>query len=58
MKRLLRLVKENVGIIILVALVGGAYAFLRTPESDLTDDEFAAVMNAGKPVLVELFSNT
>lgn len=58
MGRLLRLLKENIGIIILVAIVAGAYAFLRTPQSDLTDDEFSAVLNAGKPVLVELFSNT
>jgi hypothetical protein len=58
MERLSRLVKENIGIIILLAIVAGAYAFLRTPHSGLTDDEFSAVMTAGKPVLVELFSNT
>ncbi len=57
MERLLQLVKDNLGIIILLAIVGGAYAFLRTPQSDITHEEFLAVTTSGNPVLVELFSN-
>jgi hypothetical protein len=58
-KRLLELAKENLGLLILAAIIGAAFLFLRTPADDVTsEDELAALLHAGKPVLVQLFSNT
>ena len=57
-RRLLRLVRENLSLIIIVAVVGGAYLFLRTSESDVQSlaalDEMLA---AGRPTLLEFYSN-
>jgi thioredoxin 1 len=56
--RLLRLVRENLLLILIVAVIGGAYLFLRTPEGDVTSlaalDEALA---AGRPTLLEFYSN-
>ena len=59
MHRLLQLAKHNLGFLILIAIIGGAYLSLRTPASDIASEEqFAALFTAGRPVLVEFFSNT
>jgi hypothetical protein len=59
MDRLRKLVRENVGWLILVIIVGGAFLFLRTPGDEVaSEEEFTAILSGGKPVLVELFSNT
>lgn len=59
MQTVLKLARENLGLLLLVAIVGGLYLFLRTPADDVASEEqLAAVLSAGKPVLVELFSNT
>jgi hypothetical protein len=52
-------VRENIGLLILAAIVGALYLYLRTPADTVaTEGEFAALFSAGKPVLVELYSNT
>lgn len=57
-KRLLPLLRENLLLIIIVALLAGAYLFLRTSESNVASlaalDERLA---AGKPTLLEFYSN-
>ncbi|MDH7488351.1 MAG: hypothetical protein QHH80_02450 [Anaerolineae bacterium] len=59
MAKIRKVVKENAGLLILAAIVGAMYLYLRTPGDTLaTEAELAAVFSAGKPVLVELYSNT
>lgn len=59
MARVWKFLKENAGLLILAALVGAMYLYLRTPGDTLaTEAELAAVFAARKPVLVELYSNT
>jgi len=59
MQKALQLAKENLGLLILIAIIGGAYLFLRTPSSNVASaEQFAALFSEGKPVLVELFTNT
>ncbi len=57
-KRLLSLLRENLVLILVLALLAGAYLFLRTPESDVAslaalDEQLAA----GRPTLLEFYSN-
>jgi len=59
MQKALQLARENLGFLILIAILGGAYLFLRTPASSVASaEQFAALFREGKPVLVELFTNT
>ncbi|MBC7259100.1 MAG: hypothetical protein H5T65_07605 [Chloroflexi bacterium] len=59
MARIARVVKENIGLVILAVILAASYAYLRTPADTVaTEQEFAALFSAGKPVLVELYSNT
>ncbi|GAB4403807.1 MAG: hypothetical protein Kow00123_15210 [Anaerolineales bacterium] len=59
MAKIRQVVKENAGLLILAAIVGAMYLYLRTPGDTLaTESELTAVFSAGKPVLVELYSNT
>ena len=56
--RLLGVVRENLLLIVIVVAIAGAYLFLRTSESDIAslaalDEQLAA----GRPTLLELFSN-
>lgn len=56
--RLLRLLRENLLLILIAVVIGGAYLLLRTPESDVAslaalDEQLAA----GRPTLLEFFSN-
>jgi thiol-disulfide isomerase/thioredoxin len=56
--RLLRLVRDNLLLILIVAVIGGAYLFLRTPESSVRS--LAALDEAlagGRPTLLEFYSN-
>ena len=56
--RLLHLLRENLSLIMIVAIVAAAYLFLRTPESDL--QSVAALDQAlagGRPTLLEMYSN-
>lgn len=53
-----KVLKENAGLLILAAILGVLYLYLRTPgDTVATEQEFAALFAAGKPVLVELYSN-
>jgi hypothetical protein len=56
--RFLHLLRENLLLILIVAAIGGAYLFLRTPESSVQSlaalDEALA---AGRPTLLEFYSN-
>lgn len=57
--RLLGLLRENLLLIVIVLAIAGAFLFLRTRESDIAslaalDEQLAA----GRPTLLELFSNT
>jgi len=56
--QLRRLLRKNLLLILIVAIIGGAYLFLRTPESDVAS--LAALdeqLVAGRPTLLEFFSN-
>jgi hypothetical protein len=56
MKRLLR---ENWFVILVVVVMVGGYALLRTPGDDLASTaEFDAMVSDGTPTLVEFYSNT
>jgi len=54
----LRIIRSNfIAIIILVALVA-AYFVLRTSPSDVASmEELGTILDSGKPVLVEFYSN-
>ena len=56
---LLQFIRSNVvAIAIVIALLAG-YFLLRTTPSDLSSiEELQAIMNGGKPVLIEFYSNT
>lgn len=59
MARIARVVKENIGLVILAVILAASYAYLRTPAGAVaTDSQLAEVFAAGRPVLVELYSNT
>jgi hypothetical protein len=58
MKALGRLLKDNVALIVVIAVIVGAFFFLRTPSSNVTTEELSAAIGSGQPVLIELFSNT
>lgn len=54
-----RLLKENWLVILVVVVMAGGYALLRTPGDDLASTaEFDAMINDGTPTLVEFYSNT
>ena len=55
---MLRLLKENLVLLIVVAAIAVAYLFLRTHPSDVgSPEELEALIAGGHPVLVELYSN-
>jgi hypothetical protein len=58
LNRLRRVVRENLLLVLVVAVIGGAYLFLRTQESDV--ESLAALdkaLAAGRPTLLEFYSN-
>lgn len=50
--------KGNLGLILVLALIAGAFLLLRTPRSAISADQLNEMLASGRPVLVELFSNT
>lgn len=59
MAKIRKVVKENAGLLILAAILGAMYLYLRTPGDTVdTEQELAILFGAGRPVLVELYSNT
>ncbi len=54
-----RLLRENWLVILVVALMVGAYVFLRTPGDNLgSAAEFDALVTDGTPTLINFYSNT
>jgi len=57
-KAMLRLLKENLVLILVIATIAVAYLLLRTRPSDVSSqEELEALMAGGRPVLVELYAN-
>jgi len=57
-KAMLRLLKENLVLILVIAAIGAAYLLLRTHPSDVSSqEELEALMAGDRPVLVELYAN-
>ena len=51
--------RENWSVITVIAVMVGAYVFLRTPGDELAStDSFDALVSDGTPTLVEFYSNT
>lgn len=54
-----RVLKENWLMILVIGILVGGYAFLRTPGDELASTaEFDAMITEGTPTLVYFFSNT
>ena len=50
---------DNWLVVLVIALIVGAFIFLRTPADTLASTgEFDALVSRGTPTLVEFFSNT
>jgi hypothetical protein len=50
---------ENWVVVLVVVLLVGAFIFLRTPADTVASvGEFATLVSAGRPTVVEFFSNT
>ena len=59
MQSALLLLKENAFYVGLISLVAVGFLVLRTKESDIASlDELDALLAAGRPTLIEFFSNT
>jgi len=57
-KRLLLIARENWLLLVIIGLIAGGYAFLRTPESDVATLEMLdAQIASGRPTLLEFYSN-
>ncbi len=58
MDAILQFLKANPLLVIILALAG-AWFYLRTSSSDIASiDEFGKAVRSGRPVLVQLYSNT
>ncbi len=54
-----RFLTENWAVILVIAVMAGAFVFLRTPGDKLAStSEFDTLVSSGTPTLVEFFSNT
>lgn len=54
-----RVLKENWLVILVIGILVGGYAFLRTPGDELASTaEFNSMITEGTPTLVYFFSNT
>ncbi|MGC8839587.1 MAG: hypothetical protein ACP5UM_14390 [Anaerolineae bacterium] len=59
MGTLIRWIRENLLLILVVGVLAGGYFFLRTEPSDLGSmAELEALLQGDRPVLVELYLNT
>ncbi|GEM_PF-423642 len=57
--RVLQFVRDNFVALLIVIALAAAYFLLRTTPSDIGSlEELQARLNAGKPVLLEFYSNT
>jgi len=52
------LVRQNWALLLVLGLLIGAWLLLRTPADNLSLETFQAEVRSGRPVVVELFSNT
>lgn len=53
-----QIVRQNVLLLIVLALIGGGYFFLRTRPSDIASMEaLEASLHRGQPTLIEFYSN-
>ena len=51
--------RENWSVILVIGVLVGGYAFLRTPGDELVSTaEFDAQVTSGAPTLIEFYSNT
>ena len=58
-QRLVRLLRENWLLLLIVGAVAIAFLALRTPASDVASlAEVDAILEGGQPTLVEFYSNT
>jgi hypothetical protein len=59
MQRILRLLRENWLILLVVGAIAIAFFTLRTPGSDIASiAEIDTILTDGQPTLVEFYSNT
>lgn len=59
MDRFKRFVSENWLFVLFLAVIGGAFVFLRSTPTALADEgEFDAFLVNGRPTIVEFYSNT
>ncbi len=52
------LARQNWALLLVLGLLIGAWLLLRTPADNLSLETFQAEVRSGRPVVVELFSNT
>jgi hypothetical protein len=58
-KAVLSFLKENLFVLAVLAAIVVAFVVLRTPPSDVqSPEELQVLLAGGRPVLVELYSNT
>ena len=57
-RRVRSFIKENTALIAVLAIIVLAYALLQTSPDVTTQEELDAVLAGGRPVLLELYSNT
>jgi len=59
MARIAAIVRENLFFLAVLMLIAAAFVFLRTEPSAISSAaELQAAANSGKPVIIELYSNT
>jgi len=57
-ERILRGLRENLALLIVLILIGAAFLFLRTKESDIVSIvDLDAQLASGQPTLLEFYSN-
>jgi hypothetical protein len=57
-ERILKGLRENLALLIVLVLIGSAFLFLRTKESDIVSiTDLDAQLASGQPSLLEFFSN-
>ncbi len=55
----IQILKDNIALVILIAVLAVAYFFLRNRASDIgSPEEFDSIVSGGQPAVVEFFSNT
>ena len=57
-KRVVQILRENLALLVVLVLIGAAFLFLRTKESDIASlTELDAQLASGQPTLLEFYSN-